>query len=82
MLKLLENDKHAVIIAVVVIVIALLITGCFNSNLNPNVFSIVKQSLTGLFALAAGIGYGQHIERKRQEEKANNEKQGERQQNS
>ena len=74
MFKLLENDKLAVIFAVVVIVVAVLFVGAFSSNLNQNVFGIVKQSLTGLFALAAGIGYRQHIERKRQEENNNENK--------
>ena len=59
-MKSMIDDKIAVILAVTFLVSLVVIVGAFCHPLQKGIFDIVKQGLTGLFALATGFatGYG------------------------
>ena len=54
------DDKIAVIMSVTFLVALVVIIGAYHPSLQKGIFDVVKQGLTGLFALAAGFatGYG------------------------
>ena len=66
------DDKIAVILAVTFLVALVVIIGAFCHPLQKGIFDVVKQGLTGLFALATGFATGySYAKSKKPEEKEN-----------